>query len=120
MEIATEKKDGFVYLRFGKEFSIRNIMDVESRWEAAKLDGTPVIVFDCRRLEFIDSSAIGTLVKYRNEAGNHSITLIILNASESIRKIFHTARLSLLFTMLDQRQFDKEFIHGRSDDERFR
>ncbi|HOO71167.1 MAG TPA: STAS domain-containing protein [Spirochaetota bacterium] len=110
MEVYAENRDDVLYIRYNKEFSIRNIKDVEVIWEKAKEDNIPLVVFDCKGLEFIDSSAIGTLVKYFNEAGNFNIKMVIINTSDAILKIFKTAKLSRLFVILTEDQFRDEYI----------
>lgn len=109
MQVIAEKKDEIVFIKLIKEFSINNIRDVESVWEQLKTrDG--IIVFDCIDLDFIDSSAIGTLVKFLNDSRKMRIDMVIINVNSSIEKIFKTAKLHRLLNILTLKEFESKYL----------
>jgi anti-anti-sigma factor len=61
-------------------------------------------------LEYIDSSAIGTLVKFLNNAMNKQIKLIFFDLNKAIQNIFKTARLDNFFTIMSKEEIDEHYM----------
>lgn len=64
-----------------------------------------VIAMDCRELDGIDSSSIGILVQFFNEAMKKNIELVFYDLNPSIRKLFHTIHLEQFFTVTTGKKF---------------
>ncbi len=55
------------------------------------------ISLDCGNMDYIDSTGLGTLVKYYNLSHERGITFTLGNLSHGIREILDTANLSQFF-----------------------
>jgi len=64
-----------------------------------------VIALDCKELDGIDSSSIGTLVQFFNEAMNKNIELVFYDLNPAIRKLFLTIHLEQFFTVTTGKKF---------------
>ncbi|MCX8123858.1 MAG: STAS domain-containing protein, partial [Spirochaetes bacterium] len=86
------------------------IRDVEAAWNDALSRNPKVIGINCKNLKFIDSSALGTLVKFMNSATNRKITLSLFNVPPSIITIFKTSRLDRFFTINTKEDFENKYL----------
>lgn len=105
-----EPRNNIIIMHIDGEFYIENIQKVEGIWSEQISKQPDVIALDCGKLEYIDSSAIGTLVKFLNSAMNKQIKLVFYDLSPSIGQIFRTARLNNFFTITTGAQFQKEYL----------
>jgi anti-sigma B factor antagonist len=87
-----------VYLE-GK-FTIEDVH--QFRMETAPLlhDAMKVILLCCTKLEFIDSSGIGSLILLMNTSRNMNIDLVVYDLQDSITRVFKTAFLDKFFRVL--------------------
>jgi anti-sigma B factor antagonist len=92
------------------EFFLQFVRPVEEAWNSLITKGAEVIAIDCGELVFLDSSAIGTLVKLLNYANTHNIKLIFFDLSDSIVRIFNKAKLNKIFTILTRDAFEKSYL----------
>lgn len=69
-----------------------------------------VIAIDCAQLDGIDSSSIGTLVHFFNEAMKKQIELVFYDLNPSIRKLFLTIHLEQFFTVTTGEKFNARYF----------
>ena len=112
INVTIEDRPGIVVISITGEFSLANIKKVEDVWQAQIGKSPGIIAINCRGLEYIDSSAIGTLVKFLNNAMNKKIKLVFYDLQPSISHIFKAARLNNFFTITTKERFEKEYIRG--------
>lgn len=94
------------------EFDIDVIRMVETAWNEAVKKKPSVIGFNCKDLKFIDSSALGTLVKFMNSASNKKIDLTLFNVVPSIISILKTSRLDKFFTIHSKEDFERKYMQN--------
>jgi len=94
------------------EFDIDVIRMVETTWSEAVGKKPSVIGFNCKDLKFIDSSALGTLVKFMNSASNKKINLALFNVAPSIISILKTSRLDKFFTIHSKEDFERKYMQN--------
>ncbi|MBN1501055.1 MAG: STAS domain-containing protein, partial [Spirochaetes bacterium] len=82
----------------------------EELWHSLVEKKPAVIAIDCKELEYIDSSAIGTLVKFLNNAMSKKVKLIFFDLNKAIQNIFKTARLDNFFTIITRDELEKEYM----------
>lgn len=109
IEVTVEERGSTIILHIKGEFHIENIQKVEGVWTEQVAKTPEVIAINCKDLNYIDSSAIGTLVKFLNNAMNKKIKLVFYDLSSSIRQIFQTARLNNFFTITTKDRFESDF-----------
>ena len=112
IDISVEELQKIIKIHISGEFYIENIQKVENIWNEQVLKTPEIIAIDCSALMYIDSSAIGTLVKFLNNAMNKNIKLVFYDLSPSIQQIFKTARLNNFFTITTGEMFDREYLNS--------
>lgn len=109
MEATSEVHGDIVIVKIKGEFFIGNIQQIEALWDSHMANNPKIFAIDCSEINFIDSSAIGTLVKFLNNSEKFNVKLIFLELSESILRIFQSAKLNKVFTLKRRSSFDKEY-----------
>lgn len=111
MELSFEEKNNVIVVNIKGEFHIGNVNKFEELWHELVEKGFPVIAINCSELEYIDSSAIGTLVKFLNNAMSKKIKLLFFDLSSAIQNIFKTARLDSFFTITTRENIEKDYFN---------
>ena len=109
-EVEIEEKDKVIIIALPKYFYIGNIVEVEQTWDQVLKKEPTVICFNCQNLEFIDSSAIGTLVKFFNTSVKNSIEMYVFGLSSELIKIFETTKINRIMSVIEKDEFYKKFI----------
>jgi len=86
-------------------FFIESIDHVNREWRKAVKNKPATIAVNCKKLESIDSAAVGTLVRFLNYAMEKDIELVFLDLSRDIRRLFVTAKLHNFFTISTSEEF---------------
>ena len=110
MEIKLEEMPSITIINVKGEFHVGNVGKFEEVWHSQVEKKPKAIVINCQELEYIDSSAIGTLVKFLNNAMSKGIKLQFFDLNPSIQNIFKTARLDNFFTITTREKIEKEFM----------
>lgn len=110
MDVYYKVSDDIIILDLQGDLYIGNLTDLDKIWDEVISENPSTVAFDCSRIDFIDSSAIGTFVKYLNNASRMDIDLIFLDLSENILRVFETARLDKMFKIVSRADFEKK--HG--------
>ncbi|MGQ9842598.1 MAG: STAS domain-containing protein [Spirochaetota bacterium] len=110
LSVSVNQLGDVVVIDLAGEFDIEVIRNVEKAWNEALAKNPNVIGFNCKELKFIDSSAIGTLVKFMNSATNRKITLTLFNVAPPVITIFKTSRLDKFFSINSKEEFEKKFL----------
>jgi anti-sigma B factor antagonist len=109
MEINTKKKDGVVDIKLKRKFNIEEVERFEKELSHYLNETTQTITIDFGKLDYIDSSALGSLIKSMNTAKNMGIEFILYEMSPSIYNIFHLAYLDRFFTITKKAELSKKF-----------
>lgn len=110
LTVSVNQLGDVVVIDLAGEFDIDVIRNVENAWNEALNKNPKVIGFNCKELKFIDSSALGTLVKFMNSATNRKITLSLFNVSPTIAAIFKTSRLDRFFSINSKDEFENKYL----------
>ncbi len=110
MNLSVEELEKVTIIVVEGEFHIGNVNKFEELWHSLINKKPAVIAVDCSKLEYIDSSAIGTLVKFLNNAMSKKIKLVFFDLNSAIQNIFKTARLDNFFTITTRAQLEKEYL----------
>jgi len=108
MELKVDEANGIVHIHVKGEFHIGNVSSFEELWHAQIEKKPKMIAIDCNELGYIDSSAIGTLVKFLNNAMSKKIKLVFYDLNPAIKNIFKTARLDNFFTITTKDKLENE------------
>ncbi len=83
---------------------------LEDIWQEQLIHEPSFIAFDCSELSQIDSSVIGTLVKYNRLSGERGIDLVFYNISPNIRQLFTVTGMDRFMTVMTQKNFQKRYL----------
>ena len=110
LKTTIQEYDRVTVIRLVGEFYLSSIKDVEIVWEQVLQRKPGVIGIDCKKLDFIDSSAIGTMVKFLNKSAEKDVRMIFLDLSPSVVRLFDTAKLDRVFSITSWKEFMKMYI----------
>ena len=105
-----KQKCQVILITLPKYFYIGNIVEVEQNWEIIVKKEPSVIGFDCEKLEFIDSSAIGTLVKFFNSSVKNNIEMYVFGLKSELIKIFDTTKINRVMSVIKKSEFEERFL----------
>jgi len=91
------------------ELFLGNIKGLEIVWDEQIEKKPEVIALNCGGITFMDSSAIGSLVKFHNQAGRIGIQLVCIDLTPSLMKIFVAAKLDKIFTIVSEQEFKEKY-----------
>ncbi len=109
VEVQVDKKSNVTVFAIDGEFYIESVEYAEKIWNEIVADKPEKIAIDCSKIKYIDSSAIGMLVKFRNVSIKNDIELLFFDISEPVEAIFKTAHLDQFFTTLSLDEFNLKF-----------
>lgn len=108
--VEIKRKGNVVVVSLPKYFYIGNIAEIEGAWEKIVNNEVLVIGFDCDKLEFIDSSAIGTLVKFFNSSVKNNIEMHVFGLRSELQKIFETTKIDRVMSVIPKDEFNDRFL----------
>jgi len=110
MNFETEELPNATIVNIKGEFYVGNVARYEEFWQEQIKKKPNAIVFNCKELVYIDSSAIGTLVKFLHNATSEGVKLQFFNLNPSINNIFQIARLDKFFTITTREEVERNFM----------
>lgn len=91
------------------ELFLGNIKGLETVWDEQIAKKPEVLALNCAGVTFMDSSAIGSLVKFHNHAGRIGTQLVCIDLTASLMKIFIAAKLDRIFTIVSEQEFKEKY-----------
>ncbi|HOT44337.1 MAG TPA: STAS domain-containing protein [Spirochaetota bacterium] len=91
-------------------FNIDSLTKVEYVWMAQIRKMPRVIAINCQKLESLDSSAIGFIVKFFNYAMGQGIMLVFYDLNPLLQKLFATAKLDRYFNITSRSDFENRYV----------
>lgn len=67
------------------------------------------LIIDLEKIDYVDSSGIGTLIKGLNFSKGKNIAFMIANVQPTIEKVFKVAGLLSFFTILNKAEYQKNY-----------
>ncbi len=110
IQISCEQHGQVIVIRLEGEFYIESIEYAEKIWGEQVARSPRVIGIDCHDIKFIDSSAIGVMVKFLNAAMKMKIELIFFDLSDTIKNVFKTAKLENFFKIMGRSEFETTYL----------
>ncbi|MCW7457707.1 STAS domain-containing protein [Leptospira bandrabouensis] len=105
-----------------KTIEIAGKFDIESTEEfesifAKIIEPNPSIVsIDMSRLDYIDSSGIGSLIKSLNSLKNKKGKLILVGMKPMIMNVFKLAKLDMFFEIMNEMDFRTKYVSDEDTD----
>ncbi|MFA5520021.1 MAG: STAS domain-containing protein [Spirochaetota bacterium] len=110
MKIDIIEHKGVSIVKLPRNFYIGNIVDIEEVWDRIIAQMPKTVGFDCEGLEFIDSSAIGTLVKFFNKSVKKDINMYVFGLRKDLLKIFETTKIDRIMSVVSKEHFEELFL----------
>lgn len=105
IEVSIEQHKDLSIMHLEGKLYFENLGSVIETWGQLVSRSPRVIAIDCRELNGIDSTSIGTLVQFFNEAMKKNIELVFYDLNPSIKKLFNTIHLEQFFTVTTGKKF---------------
>ncbi len=109
MNYSSEEHKSVAIIRLNGEMRLGTVGEFETMYNSMIVKKLPAIALDCSCLQFIDSSAIGTLVKFLHLANSKKIKLVLFDMNDTIQSIFRAVKLDSFFTIMTKVKFEKEY-----------
>ena len=110
MNIQVEEYNSLIVISIIGEFFVEHIQQVNDVWNEQVAKKPKIIAINCKELNYVDSSAIGALVKFLNNAQEKRIKLLFYDLSTTIKQIFDTAGLDTFFTIITRSEFESKYL----------
>ena len=107
-----EIQSGIISVAVQGSFTLDNLDQVEEALNEALEKGPSILALDCSAMDYLDSSAIGSLVKFFNKTVNRKIRMILLDLNEEVLRVLKLIRLEKFFVIKTRTEFEREFISG--------
>ncbi len=111
MEVAIEDHKNLTIIHLDGKLHFESLNDLIEIWRKIVSTNPEVIAMDCRGLDGIDSTSIGTLVQFFNEAMKKKIELVFYDLKPAIRKLFLTIHLEQFFTVTTGKEFMLKYFN---------
>ena len=112
ISISIEDHGKVIVLNIEGEFYIENIEEAERIWNEQLSKLPKVIAINCKKISFIDSSAVGMLVKFLHIALKKNIELIFFDPNDIIIGVFQTAKLANFYKIMSRTQFEMKYLEA--------
>ncbi len=110
VDITVETHGSVIIIAIDGEFYLESVSYAEDVWNEQLIKEPEVIAINCHKIKYIDSSAIGVLVKFLNSSMKNKIKLIFFDLSETVIAVFQTAKLDNFFTTMSLSEFEAEYL----------
>jgi anti-sigma B factor antagonist len=88
---------------------IENTEEFETLFQKQMESNPSILAIDMNKLDYIDSSGIGTLIKSLNVVKNKKGILILIGLKPMILNVFKLAKLDMFFEIMSNDQFNAKF-----------
>ena len=101
LEVSTEQHPGQTRVVLAGELDIASAPDLERELAAAEVDAPATLVLDLRRVEFIDSTGIRTLVAADERARSQGRRLAMVRGQNAVARILAVTQLDQHLEIVD-------------------
>jgi anti-anti-sigma factor len=108
--ITVEDHDKVVIMNIDGEFYIDSIENAEQIWNKQLARRPKVMAINCKNIKYMDSSAIGILVKFLNSAMKQKTEMVFYDLNDNLLGVFKTAKLNNFFKIMSKTQFEMEYL----------
>ncbi len=109
MEIAIKKEDKRILIGLDGSLDIYTSLDLKAALEEHVQGEGPEVIIDMEKLNYIDSSGIGILIKALNYVQGLNGKLSVANLKPVIEKVFKVSGLTTYFEILSPEEFKQRY-----------
>ena len=111
IRVNTETKGNVSILYLAGELSYKNIHRVEGEWNKQMELNPEIIGINCAEIQYLDSSALGKLIWFNDNAAHRNVKLYFYDMNSSIKKLFTTYKLQNFFSIITKEEFEEQCLH---------
>ncbi|MCS7204251.1 MAG: STAS domain-containing protein [Leptospiraceae bacterium] len=109
MEIVIHRKDNRFVFQLDGSLDIYTSLDLKSSLEENIKESNVDVCIDLDKLNYIDSSGIGILIKSLNYIQSLNGNMCVANLKPSIEKIFKVSGLTTYFEIINRDEFESRY-----------
>lgn len=109
MDITVKKDDKKILIALDGSLDIYTSLDLKATLEEHVQGDTPEVIIDMEKLNYIDSSGIGILIKALNYVQGLNGKLSVANLKPVIEKVFKVSGLTTYFEILSPEEFKQKY-----------
>jgi anti-anti-sigma factor len=109
MRININRNENIVNIKLIGKYDIEELLFFSTLFNDEINKKPGVIALDLADLTYIDSSAIGSLIRYNNKAVNEDIDFLCYNLNKNIENIFRISKLDQFLPILSTEDFQKKY-----------
>ena len=110
-------KEGIIVVTLARKFTLEGVLYFEDEIKKSLNESIYVVAFNLSGLDFIDSSAIGALMKIKNQITSKGVEFILLDVPPVVMSAFKVAYLDRFFVILDSDEFYNKYPKAPRPDE---
>ncbi|MCW7462328.1 STAS domain-containing protein [Leptospira limi] len=116
MELKLNTTGKIKTIEIAGKFDIESTEEFESIFNKLIESSPSLVSIEMSRLDYIDSSGIGSLIKSLNSLKNKKGKLLLVGMKPMIQNVFKLAKLDMFFEILSSSDFQTRYVDGDSDD----
>lgn len=101
MQISCQKRGGVMVVALIGEIDAENVNDMLHYFSVGDCQNEWNVVLDLSRLQYIDSSGLGTFVKLMKDARKEGGDIRLANPLKEVQKVFELTRLNRVFDICE-------------------
>lgn len=105
-----EPKQGVIIVNIKGHYSLENLELVEAHLSDAFSKAPDIFAINCSDTSYIDSTGLGSLVKFYNASLRENVKFILYNLNTEIRRIIEIAGLGKFFDIQTKEEFQKKYL----------
>ncbi|TGL90810.1 anti-sigma factor antagonist [Leptospira congkakensis] len=117
MELKLNTTGKIKTIEIAGKFDIESTEEFESIFAKLIEPNPSVVSIEMGRLDYIDSSGIGSLIKSLNSLKNKKGKLILVGMKPMIQNVFKLAKLDMFFEIMSSSDFQSKYVDDDSDSE---
>ena len=117
MKIDINREEEIVDIKLIGKYDLEELLFFSTIFSDEISKKPPVIALNLAELTYIDSSGIGSLIRYMNMAIKENIDFLCYNLNKNIENIFKISKLDQFLQILSKEDFQKKYetiIHTKN------
>ncbi|XDD47796.1 STAS domain-containing protein [Leptospira sp. WS39.C2] len=116
MELKLNTTGTIKTIEIAGKFDIESTEEFESIFNKLIESSPNVVSIEMSRLDYIDSSGIGSLIKSLNSLKNKKGKLLLVGMKPMIQNVFKLAKLDMFFEIMSSSDFQSKYVNSDSSD----
>jgi anti-sigma B factor antagonist len=109
MKININRNDNLVNIKLIGKYDIEELLFFSTLFNDEINKKPGVIALDMAELTYIDSSAIGSLIRYMNKALKENVDFLCYNLNKNIENIFKISKLDQFLPIMSDHDFHQKY-----------